>query len=132
MSNQRTLEQERASAAWEYIHGLPEGIRKEYASLAKKAPADIQTNGLGQTAAFWRAKGYENGDTKKKGENAHSKILEHLTNWLKQSQTLKLQTENLVEWVSATADINTYRLATTEAIAFLVWLKRFAESELPS
>ena len=71
MSNQRNLEQERASAAWEYItkevKGLPEKVQKEYASLAKKAPADIQANGLGQTLAFWRAKGYEK-DKAKNGE----------------------------------------------------------------
>lgn len=132
MSHQQTLEQERASSAWKFIQGLPESVRKDYASLAKKAPADIQTNGLGQTVAFWRAKGFENGYPKNNGENAHYQILHHLTTWLKNSKALKLQTENLVEWISSTEEVNTYRLATIESIAFLAWIKRFAESELPS
>ncbi len=131
MSNQRNLEQERASAAWKFIHELPESVKKEYGSLAKKAPADIQSNGLGQTLAFWRAKGYENSNPKDKGENAHYQLSEHVMKWLVSIKLLEPQTKNLVEWVIAQEDVNVYRRATTEAIAFLVWLKRFAESELP-
>jgi CRISPR-associated protein Cmr5 len=135
MSNQRTLEQERASAAWKFIQEdvkkLPESVQKEYASLARKAPADIQTNGLGQTLAFWRAKGFENGKPKDKGENAHYQLLHQITEWLNKAKTINIHASDVVEWVSKTANVNDYRRATTEAIAFLVWLKRFAESDLP-
>lgn len=137
MSNQRTLEQERASVAWKFIHDevkkLPENIQKEYGSLAKKAPADIQTNGLGQTLAFWRAKGYENGRPKDNGKNAHYQIIQHVTKWFADPKSLNLQASDIVHWISeSTTDITAYRRATTEAIAFLAWLKRFAESDLPS
>ena len=44
---------------------------------------------------------------------------------------LGLQTENLVEWVSTSASVNDYRRTMVEAIAVLIWLKRFAEAELP-
>lgn len=131
MSTQRTLEQKRADFAWKKIKEVDNKVQEEYSSLVKKAPADIQTNGLGQTIAFWRAKGYEKGHPKDDGKNAHAQLLDHLTQWLKSSDALSLPTDNLVEWVSQTAKVNDYRRATTEAIAFLVWLKRFAEAELP-
>lgn len=135
MSNQRNLEQERASVAWEYVtkevKKLPEKVQKEYASLAKKAPADIQSNGLGQTMAFWRAKGYENGREKDNKENAHYQLSEHVRKWLGNTKSLGLQTDNFVAWVIAQEDVKLYRRATAETIAFLIWLKRFAESELP-
>ena len=135
MSNQRTLEQKRADFAWQKIQdvkkNLPQKAQEEYSSLVKKAPADIQTNGLGQTVAFWRAKGYENGNQKDGGKNPHFQALSHLTGWLKSDDALALPTDDLVQWVSQTASVNEYRRATTEAIAFLVWLKRFAEAELP-
>lgn len=135
MSNQQTLEQKRAAFAWQQIQhikqDMPKKVQEEYSSLIKKAPADIQTNGLGQTIAFWRAKGYENGDPKDKKKNPHFQALTHLTSWLKSPDALGLQTENLVEWVSTTASVNDYRRTMVEAIAVLAWLKRFAEAELP-
>ena len=135
MSNQRTLEQERATAAWKFIHDevkkLPESVQKEYGSLAKKAPADIQTNGLGQTLAFWRAKGYENSKPKDKGENSHYQLLNQVTKWLKNIRALQIETDDLVDWVTTKANVNDYRRATIEAISILIWLKRFAESDLP-
>ncbi len=131
MSIQRTLEQKRADFAWRKIKEVDAKVQEEYSSLVKKAPADIQTNGLGQTIAFWRAKGYEKGHPKDDGKNAHAQLLTHLTEWLKSTDALDLPTDNLVEWVSKTAQVNDYRRATVEAIAFLIWLKRFAEAELP-
>lgn len=135
-SKQQTMEQERADAAWEHIKEIkgkdvPKKVQEEYSSLVKKAPADIQTNGLGQTLAFWRAKGYEKGVPKDNGNTAHYYLLKHLTMWLKSKDSLGLKTDNLVQWVSQDASVDDYRRATTESIAFLVWLKRFAEAELP-
>jgi len=37
----------------------------------------------------------------------------------------------LLEWIIKTATTEEYRRATSEAISFLIWLKRFAEAELP-
>ena len=137
MSNQRTLEQERAGFAWDCIQKIKKEVFKEntkkqenYSSLARKAPADIQTNGLGQTIAFWLAKGSDKG--KPDLTTPDYQILQHVTGWLNNTKSMNLGKSNLVEWVSSNeADVNTYRRATTETIAFLVWLKRFAEAELP-
>ncbi len=136
MSNQRTLEQRRAAAAWEYVQQIiksgDKALQEKYKTLATKSPADIQNNGLGQTIAFWKAKGkVESGKEPNAEKIAHQKILAHLTDWLKSPDALSLQAGDLVEWVSKTAVVNDYRRTTTEAIAFLVWLKRFAEAELP-
>lgn len=136
MSNQRTLEQERAAFAWDCIQNIKKEIfagdmkkQENYSSLARKAPADIQTNGLGQTVAFWRAKGSEKGNPKP--ETPDYQILQHITKWLNHPKSMKLGEDDIIEWVAKKADVNLYRRATTEAIAFLVWLKRFAESDLP-
>lgn len=134
MSRQRTLEQERADKAWQQIQivkNLSGKVPQEYSSLAKKAPADIQSNGLGQTLAFWRAKGFDGGQPKDGGNTADYQLLQNVTEWLNSDKSLKLGKANLVEWVSREATVIEYRQATAEAIAFLVWLKRFAEAELP-
>jgi CRISPR-associated protein Cmr5 len=38
--------------------------------------------------------------------------------------------KELLEWVVKDASTDQYRRATTEAIAFLSWVKRFSEAEL--
>lgn len=138
MSRQRSLEQERAKRAWECIEKVvrrneelddKKRYAKEYSSLARSAPADIQANGLGQTLAFWRAKGYEQG--RPKSDNAHAELLAHVSAWLSHPDVKILADgEDVMKWVAEEASTDTYRRATAEAIAFLIWLRRFAEAEL--
>lgn len=139
MSRQRSLEQERAKAAWDKISDVrnkqlqeKDHFGKEYGSLAKSAPTDIQTNGLGQTLAFWRAKGYEKGQPKHNGNNAHYQLLVHLSSWLREQLKLPISqdAESVLNWIVEKATTEEYRRATAEAIAFLSWIKRFAEAEL--
>lgn len=137
MSAQQSLEQKRAANAWKFVEEIakPEvapDMKKKYGSLARKAPADIQTGGLAQTLAFWQAKA----TPKKRGEEtsenlAHAKILEHVSSWVKSDDGMKLSQDDFLAWLINTATTNQYRHATTEALAFLVWVKRFAESKLP-
>jgi len=120
MSRQRSLEQERAKAAWERVAAVKgQSYAGKYGQLARSAPADIQANGLGQTLAFWKAK----------GENHHRALLEHVSEWVKGQ--IGFSDGDLLQWVVTTANTDGYRRATAEAIAFLIWLKRFAEAELP-
>jgi CRISPR-associated protein Cmr5 len=101
---------------------------KKYGSLARSAPADIQSFGLGQTLAFWRAKGYDKGQPK---NNEYTRLVEHTSAWLGDHLELPNDaTQNLVRWIAQTASVSQYRRAMVEAIAFLTWLKRFAEAEL--
>jgi len=131
MSQHRSLEQERAKMAWECVSNVKgKDYEKEYRQLARSAPADIQSNGLGQTLAFFRARGFEKSKPKSNGQNAHYQLLEHISEWLRKQLGPDQKEKNLVKWISTDANTNQYRRATAEAIAFLNWLKRFAEAEL--
>jgi len=120
MSRQRSLEQERAARAWDCVTQVKsKNYKKDYVSLARSAPADIQANGLGQTLAFWKAK--------KKDE--HNALYQHVAAWVKTQMRFN-QPSDLLEWIMKQAGTDEYRRATAEAIAFLSWIKRFAEVEL--
>jgi CRISPR-associated protein Cmr5 len=121
MSQQRSLEQRRAAQAWDRVQEVKsQNYKKDYLSLARSAPADIQSSGLGQTLAFWRAK--------KKDEEKEA-LYQHVAAWVK-TQVRFTQPSDLLEWIMKQARTDEYRRATTEAIAFLSWVKRFAEAEL--
>ncbi|HXK42560.1 MAG TPA: type III-B CRISPR module-associated protein Cmr5 [Anaerolineae bacterium] len=126
-SLQKTLDQERAKSAWENVSAVKarqsEEFEKKYSSLVRKAPMYILTNGLGQTLAFLKAKG--------KGEknNEHEVFYQHLSRWV--GAQIGIQNTSLLEWL-LTQDSATYRRATTETLAYLNWLKRFAEASLKS
>lgn len=131
MSQQRSLEQERAAAAWECVRqvaGRGSKFADGYGRLARSAPADIQANGLGQTLAFLRAKGSKDGQPKP--NDPHWQLQEDLSQWVMK----RLQCthgKELLGWIMAEGtSTDDYRRATAEAVAFLVWLKRFAEAEL--
>lgn len=119
VSRQRSLEQKRADEAWTKVTQVKQQkYAKDYGQLARRAPADIQANGLGQTLAFWRAK----------GEDHHQALFSDVSTWVKGQ--LKFNEANLLEWIIKEATTDQYRRATAETIAFLIWVKRFAEAEL--
>lgn len=127
MANPRTTEQKRAERALKCVLDVnnDKDIKNsEYVTLAKRAPANIQTNGLGQTLAFWRSKG------KRKSQDAAEVIYQNVSVWVsEQMGWTHNQDEHLLPHLTqcSTSD---YRRATVEAMAFLSWLKRFAEAEL--
>jgi len=128
MSQQGTLEQRRANYAWQKVTEVKgKGFAKKYGQLARSAPADVQTNGLGQTLAFWRANGFKAG---KAQQNEHAQLLEDVSKWV--MERFDWSHENgLLGWItSASATTDRYRQATVETLALLVWIKRFAEAEL--
>lgn len=136
MTTLRSLEQERAKAAWDAINEVKEANKRleeneqyeqEYASLARSAVSDVQASGLGQTLAFWRAKGFEKG--KPKTNNAYAVLFNQVAHQLQARKILPC-TQDPVVWISNDASTDEYRRATSEVIAFLIWLKRFAEAEL--
>lgn len=117
MSKRQTQEQERAKQAWENIKEVKKGFASEYKALVSSAPADIQTNGLGQTVAFWLSK---------PKSDAHKVLYCHLSEWVMQEMG---EQGDLIRWITQT-DSRRYRQATVEALAILGWLKRFAQAEL--
>lgn len=121
VSKPRMLEQERAAHAFNAVRDAKEKKtkEKELKSLARSAPASIQSNGLGQTLAFWKAK----------KEEHHLALYRALSGWLKKQLGLE-ESRDLLEWIATVATSGQYRQATAEALAYLNWYKRFAEAEL--
>lgn len=127
-SRRQTLEQRRAEQACIDVQEIDKlrntNVQKGYSSLARKAPAMIQLNGLGQTLAFLRAKAGQ------KREGEHWLLYHHLSTWITGEIPPKQSSDNLLEWV-VRQDSQVYRQATAEAFAYLNWLKRWAEAVLP-
>lgn len=121
MSLQQTIEQERAAKAWDYIADVKDKpYAGKYGGWVRRLPSLVLTNGLGQTLAFLRAKG-------KRQVNAPQKLYDHVSEWV--MGQVGTGTGSLLEWLMR-QDSVTYRQATTETLAFINWLKRFAEAEL--
>ena len=94
---------------------------ESYRSYVKKLPQMILFNGLGQTLAFIYSK-------KEKG-NAYEFIYSHISQYLESECTARISKQrdkDLVEWVISLDSLE-YRYVTEEVIAFLNWLRRFAE-----
>ncbi|MBI2863663.1 MAG: type III-B CRISPR module-associated protein Cmr5 [Chloroflexi bacterium] len=126
MSIKQTMEQFRARRAQECVMAIKrtgdDKMRREYSSLARSAPADIQSNGLGQTLAFWRSK-------REKGE-AHRCIYSHVGNWICDRMPGWKNGDVLTKLIDEETSVSDYRRAGEEAMSFLVWLKRFVEAEI--
>jgi CRISPR-associated protein Cmr5 len=121
LSRQQTLEQQRATKAWELVTQVKEK-EKEYNSWVKKVPVLILTNGLGQTLAF----------LKSKSDREKELLYAHLSAWLMPEMSWSppaQQKNDLLERLIHESSAN-YRRATIEALAFLNWLKRFADAIL--
>ncbi len=118
----RTLEQRRAPKAWECVQQVKgESFAGDYRTIAVKAPSLILNNGLAQTLAFLHAK---------QERDSHRFLYSHLSEWVKEQLDIK-DAADVLQWIVGKARVHQYRRATMEALAFLQWLKRFAEAELP-
>jgi len=148
----RSLEQERANYAWECIQAIKGDIDLEdkYKSYVRSASTYIQTNGLGNTLAFYKSK-FE-ADLKKKTEELKKKgvsekrayeeafnklsadkkayrlLYAHIDGWFKKHYKIN---KEILEWVISkdTSSIKVFQV-TIEIISLLNWMKRFAEAEL--
>jgi CRISPR-associated protein Cmr5 len=122
-SRQRILEQQRAAFAWQCVQAVQRtDFASEYGQLAREAASLVQMHGLGQTLAFLASK-------PKDQQNEHLQLARDLSRWVSQ-QLLGTPRDDLREWIVRQASVAEYRRATLEALAFLAWLKRFAEAEL--
>lgn len=157
-TQRQNIEQQRGKEAWEDIRGIKklseteedekwkkeyDKLQKEYRSLARGLNAMIQINGLGQTLGFLKAKSKKEIKDERQTKNAHFQLLGHLTHWMHGHfdtvnnqpnpnivDTTDDKIDGLLEWVTETATSADYRRATTECLAFGIWLRRFAEAEL--
>ncbi len=124
----KTLEQGRAEFAYKCAEKAgSESFKKEYKSYTKKVPTLIKTNGLGPTIAFMFSK--KIGD--KNSNKAYKRLYDDITKWMKEEPKGiirdKLNSERELAKVIIELDSKTYRLVEIEILAFLSWLRRFAE-----
>ncbi len=134
-SRRQILEQQRAASAWTMIETVTgEKLQKKYGTLARKLPTMIQMNGLGSTLAFLKSK--------YKKDEGHQYIFDHLSNWVAAyvdsktpqdfdrlvERATKEKQRDLLDIVRK-EDMDVYRRATTEAIAYGIWLKRYVEAK---
>ncbi len=118
----RTLEQRRAQKAWECVQQVKgESFAGDYRTIAVKAPSLILNNGLAQTLAFLHAK---------QERDSHRLLYGHLSEWVRKQLGIG-DASDVLQWIVKEASVHQYRRAAMETLAFLQWLKRFAEAELP-
>lgn len=128
----RGIEQGRANFAYGKVLAAQSGLGKndkKYKSYVKKIPMLIKTNGLGATLAYIKSKiksKSEDGKFSEEGK-VYGLIYEHLTEWLKSDEKRLINIDD--DLVKAIISLNSaeYRAVTYEVLAFLNWLRRFAE-----
>lgn len=127
MGKIENIEHERAKEAWsciDYVNSKEtDNFKKEYRSIVMKSPTLIITNGLGQTLAFLKSKG--KGDENKPEEKLYNDIESWLDKRIKWTAI-----GGLLEKVIALPN-DKFRYATSETLAYLSWMKRFADAVLP-
>jgi CRISPR-associated protein Cmr5 len=120
----RTLAQKRAGFALkETLSVLGNVDRDKFKSLAAGAPAMILQNGLGQSLAFWVAK----------GKDEQMLLFKIITKWLKEEHKSSFGTcQHHADYLKKLTDIDQkkYLEAQNETLALLEWVKRFAAADL--
>ncbi len=125
MASKRTqLDMRRAEDAWKRVQEIKTGgaDKGKYGKRAKDIGAMIMTDGLGAALAFLRTKNEE------KVEGAATWALyRHISKWVT-LQIDRTASDELMQQLMQN-DTAYYRRATTETLAYVVWLKRFVEGE---
>ncbi len=127
---QESLDQQRARYAWEKVQRQT----KEYATLAKGAPALIMGSGLMPVLAFYHGKGKGN------DKDHHRALLNHICEWLHKRFGDRIKGDAFDKdpfkavMSALTGDAGGdaaeharfYQHATEEAMAILRWIRQFA------
>lgn len=133
ISTLQSIAQARARHAWKCVsNNSNDTDTKQYASLVRKIPMYIKTNGLLNTLAFLYSKN-------KREKKVLNDIISWLTNekWgiIDESQVNKMQTssnqseEKFIQYLLNTADARTMMQYTIEVMALFTWLRRFVKSD---
>lgn len=114
-----TMEQKRAKDAW--AKAL-EGIRnhkEKYVNVARALPALIMNSGLMQVMAFLHHKG-----------DQHDLLACHLRSWLHNQLGTPQDFAKFMTHLADMTDARQFQNVTTEAIAWLRWLRQVAPAAL--
>lgn len=118
MSNQQTLQQQRAKQADDDVNSVVgSSSASEYSTVIRSFPALIQTDGLATALAFLQAK----------GKSQHKSAYQHISGWV--MSRVAGQSGDLLGWVQEASTFE-YCQATAEALAYTAWLKRFVEAKI--
>lgn len=118
------IEQTRAKKAFEYaIVGKEKG---NYEAHVRKMPMYILNNGLTNALAF--------AYSKKQKEDGWQEMYKQLTQWFRTDepqQIIRAKLSNGEDLMKVVAELDdqTLRLVTAEAIALLIWLRRFVSED---
>lgn len=130
------LEEGRAQFAYQCVQEAikkfpkPEGAKeasknaKSYKAYSKKLPMMVKTSGLGASLAFALSKG------KNDPSSPWGLLYQHIDTWLRKDHKKFLLGENPDKDLSkAVIELKSaeYRAVAVEVLAFLNWLRRFAE-----
>ncbi len=125
---QQTIEQRRAAYALGRVKGAvepsgegkkPRVNVKEFRSYARALPAMIRMNGLGQAAAFCRAK-----------KGTYGELYKILSGWLTRDGQPLAGHGDLLEGMVA-SDMYRYRVSQAEALALMEWVRKLAVAFTP-
>jgi len=129
----QTLEQKRAKHALEQVKALQKDAPGNYLSYVNALPAAILMNGLGQALATERAA----------SDQAHHRLAQHVSEWLLSPEAHTRYAASVSDEAQLDAvqqllgrivagDQDAYLWAQAEAIAYVTWLKKFANAFLNS
>ncbi len=131
----KTLEQQRAANALERVstlRGKSEPFRKCYRAYVDRLSPAIVMNGLGQALATERAAAgsppYGDGDDDKR---AHHELYRSLEQWLCRKEGGVYSGEADLLQAIMKQDESFYLRAQAEALAWLLWHKKFCRAEFP-
>jgi len=129
MSDNNRLERGRAEFAFERAEDIKtkyDNISGSYKSYVKKMPMLIKTNGLGAALAFVFSK--RTTETKKNAYG-YTLLYDDIAKWLKRDEKELVKFDKNEDLVKEVVSLNSseYRAVTIEVLAFLEWLRRFAE-----
>ena len=120
-----SLDQRRAKHAWEVVqrvNTIPDKDKNkkvDFRRQAKRLPVQIVTSGLGQALAFLKAKDYA------------PDLQDAVRDWMNTRIPVTAGgSPDLVERI-VNGDSDFLRRATDEVLAYMQWLTRFAEANLP-
>ncbi len=117
-SVKQTMEQKRASHAWEKARAGVAQFSKDYVNDAKGLPALIMNSGLMQVMAFLHGK-----------EGRHAELAAHLRDWLHQTHGVPRDFEGFMQYL-VESEPSVFKEINSEAFAWLRWLRQMAPAVL--
>lgn len=113
-----TLQQRRATHAFDSVSAVPEPEQSKYATAAHRAPALIRNAGLCQALHFAKAR----------KDAGWSRWLGHLAAFLSSESRIDGRATDALLASSRTAELPTYLALSSDALLYAEWLQRMVRA----